>query len=81
MSAPYEGRQSPPPERQSGIQQGMPPASGKIASSSRPPPEFAQQKSDETKNFKLESNPVHKLGQIEAEKYAKTKWGMTCKFS
>ncbi|KAJ5233056.1 hypothetical protein N7468_006012 [Penicillium chermesinum] len=74
MSAPNSGRQSPPEERQSGIQQGQPPATGKMgASSSAPPQDFAQQKSDETKNAKLESNPAHPLGHIEAEKFAKTK--------
>ncbi|KAJ5172573.1 hypothetical protein N7492_005166 [Penicillium capsulatum] len=74
MSAQLSGRQSPPPERQSGIQQQEPPASGKIgSSSSRPDPEFAQHQSDEEKQHTLTSNPVHRLEQIEAEKYAKTK--------
>lgn len=74
MSAQLSGRQSPDPERQSGIQQQDPPSSGKIgaSSSSRPAPEFAQQKSDEEKQH-LQSNPEHPLEKIEAEKYAKTK--------
>jgi hypothetical protein len=71
MSAPYPGRQSPPPERQSGAQQGDPPASGKIADPSvRPAPEYAQHESDEQKAH-LESNPEPRLEKIEAAKYRK----------
>lgn len=66
------GRQSPPPERQSGIQQRDPPSSGKIGdSSSRPAPEFAQQESDQSKSNTLTSNPEHPLEKIEADKYRK----------
>ncbi|KAJ5890161.1 hypothetical protein N7504_010971 [Penicillium tannophilum] len=66
------GRQSPPPERQSGIQQRDPPASGKIGdSSSRPAPEFAQDESNRSKSDTLTSNPEHPLEKIEAAKYAK----------
>ena len=71
MSAPNAGRQSPSEDRQSGIQQRDPPASGKIGSSSRPAPEEPQQKSDHTKEHSLKSNPEHPLEKIEAEKYAK----------
>lgn len=72
MSAPASGRQSPPPERQTGIQQQEPPASGKIGgSSSRPAPEFAQQESEQHKESRLESNPEHPLDKIEAGKYVK----------
>lgn len=72
MSAPFSGRQSPPPERQSGIQQQDPPASGKIgASSERPAPEFAQQASNAQKERQLDSNPEHPLEKIEAAKFAK----------
>lgn len=66
------GRQSPPPERQSGIQQRDPPSSGKMGdSSSRPAPEFAQQDSDRSKGETLTSNPEHPLEAIEAAKYKK----------
>lgn len=74
MSAPASGRQSPPPERQSGIQQQDPPASGKIgdaSSSSRPAPEFAQQESEAQKANVLTSNPEHPLDKIEAAKFSK----------
>lgn len=71
MSAPSSGRQSPPPESQSGIQQQDPPASGKIgASSERPGPEFAQKESDKQKG-QLGSNPEHPLEKIEAAKFSK----------
>lgn len=73
MSAQLSGRQSPDPERQSGIQQQDPPSSGKIGpSSSRPDPEFAQHQSEDDKQ-RLKSNPEHPLEKIEAEKFAKTK--------
>lgn len=72
MSAPFSGRQSPPPESQSGIQQQEPPASGKIgASTEHPAPEFAQQASDAQKESQLESNPEHPLEKIEAAKFRK----------
>ncbi|KAJ5635084.1 uncharacterized protein N7484_008397 [Penicillium longicatenatum] len=72
MSSQNAGRQSPPPERQSGIQQQDPPSSGKIgASSSQPAPEFAQQESDRSKSETLTSNPEHPLEKIEAAKYKK----------
>lgn len=73
MSAQASGRQSPPPELQSGIQQQDPPASGKIGSTtaSRPAPEFAQQESDAQKESMLKSNPEHPLEKIEAAKFAK----------
>ncbi|KAJ5133459.1 hypothetical protein N7448_001513 [Penicillium atrosanguineum] len=72
MSAPYPGRQSPPPERQSGAQGNDPPASGKIGNSSvRPGPEFGQQESDKSKAHGLESNPTHPLEKLEEAKYHK----------
>ncbi|KAJ5776930.1 hypothetical protein N7520_000176 [Penicillium odoratum] len=72
MSSKNAGRQSPPPESQSGAQQRDPPSSGKIGdSSSRPAPEFAQQQSDQSKGDVLTSNPVHPLEKIEADKYRK----------
>lgn len=72
MSAPYPGRQSPPPERQSGAQQGDVPGSGKIADPSVRPREadFAQHESDEHK-VNLPSNPEQPLEKIEAAKYTK----------
>ncbi|KAJ6108494.1 hypothetical protein N7523_009817 [Penicillium sp. IBT 18751x] len=72
MSAPYPGRQSPPPERQSGAQQNDPPASGKIADASvRPDAEFGQNESNESKAHGLESNPTHPLEKLEEAKYKK----------
>lgn len=72
MSAPYPGRQSPPPERQSGAQQGDPPASGKIGNPSvRPESDFAQQESDQHKAHGLQSNPEHPLEKVEAAKFNK----------
>ncbi|KAJ6103714.1 hypothetical protein N7486_003936 [Penicillium sp. IBT 16267x] len=72
MSSQNAGRQSPPPERQSGIQQREPPSSGKMgASSSRPASEFAQQESNRSKSETLTSNPEHPLERIEAAKYHK----------
>ncbi|KAJ5176132.1 uncharacterized protein N7482_002009 [Penicillium canariense] len=71
MSAPYPGRQSPEPERQSGPQLNEPPSSGKIAGSSvRPAPEFSHEKADQ-RDQPLESNPKHILEDIEAAKYKK----------
>lgn len=70
MSAPNAGRQSPPEERQSDIQQRAVPGSGKIGSSSRPAPEFSKQESENDKS-KLASNPKHPLEDIEAAKFAK----------
>ena len=72
MSAPYPGRQSPPPERQSGAQVNDPPASGKIGDASvRPDPEFGQNESNESKAHGLESNPTHRLEILEEAKYKK----------
>lgn len=75
MSSQYPGRQSPDPENLSGAQQHDIPGSGKIGSSmsasTRPAPEYAQQKSDEQKRHSLQSNPEHELERIEAAKYAK----------
>lgn len=62
MSAPYAGRQSPDPERQSGAQQGT--------TAKNPNDQGVESKSaDETKDAlkNLESNPSHVL-QEEAEK-------------
>ncbi|CAI7613683.1 unnamed protein product [Penicillium viridicatum] len=69
MSAPYSGRQSPPPERQSGAQLQDTPGSGKTDVGTHPEPEFSQH-SDNV----LTSNPEHPLEKIEAEKYTKGKY-------
>ncbi|KAJ5915982.1 hypothetical protein N7454_010889 [Penicillium verhagenii] len=72
MSAQHSGRQSPPEDRQSGIQQRDPPSSGKIgSSSSRPASDFAHQESERSKSETLTSNPEHPLEKIEADKYKK----------
>ena len=69
MSAPNSGRQSPPPERQSGAQQQDPVAAGKAAPEHRGDPTHSRRESEEFKNTRLESNPTHRLEQIEAQKY------------
>ncbi|KAJ5711430.1 hypothetical protein N7488_005586 [Penicillium malachiteum] len=73
MSAQKSGRQSPPEERLSGIQQRETPGSGKIgsSSSSRPAPDFSKKESERTKSEVLTSNPEHPLEKIEAAKFAK----------
>lgn len=72
MSAPNAGRQSPPPESQSGAQQQDPPASGKIGGNApRPASDFAQHESDEQKNQSLKSNPEHPLDKVEEAKFSK----------
>ncbi|KAL4998067.1 hypothetical protein BDV10DRAFT_185675 [Aspergillus recurvatus] len=55
MSAPFSGRQSPPPERQTGAQENSPPGSGRADPKFAPPPD----------------NPKHILEDIEAAKYKK----------
>ncbi|KAJ9235479.1 hypothetical protein DTO271D3_8274 [Paecilomyces variotii] len=71
MSAPRGGRQSPDPERQSGAQLQEVPGSGHTRPEQAPSPEHAQKSSNETKEHGLESNPVHPLEKIEAEKFSK----------
>ncbi|ODM17745.1 hypothetical protein SI65_06533 [Aspergillus cristatus] len=71
MSAPNPGRQSPDPERQSGAQQRDPVSAGKTLPEFRGEPRHSQAESEDTKNTKLESNPVHRLEEIEAKKYQK----------
>ncbi|KAH1270919.1 hypothetical protein KXW98_004903 [Aspergillus fumigatus] len=71
MSAQNSGRQSPPPETQSGAQQQDPPSAGKTQSELRGDPQHSQRESNETKEWKLESNPKHPLEDIEAAKYSK----------
>ena len=68
MSAPNPGRQSPPPERQSGAQQQDVPSMGKIAPEYKPDPEQSQRESEHSKNTRLESNPEHPLAKVEEEK-------------
>lgn len=69
MSAPNPGRQSPPPERQSGSQQQDPVAAGKAAPEYRGDPTRSRRESEEFKNTRLESNPTHRLEELEAQKY------------
>ncbi|PYI05830.1 hypothetical protein BO78DRAFT_397682 [Aspergillus sclerotiicarbonarius CBS 121057] len=66
MSAPRAGRQSPPPERQTGAQQQDPPSEGKAHPQYAPPEHSAQ---DQTAG--LSSNPKHPLEDIESAKFAK----------
>ncbi|RJE20259.1 hypothetical protein PHISCL_07392 [Aspergillus sclerotialis] len=68
MSAQRSGRQSPPPESQSGAQQQEVPSMGKIAPEYMPDPEKSQRESEDTKLTRLESNPKHPLEDIEQEK-------------
>ncbi|EAW13878.1 uncharacterized protein ACLA_069060 [Aspergillus clavatus NRRL 1] len=70
MSAQKSGRQSPPPETQTGAQQQDPVSAGKTEPELRGDPQHSQRESDETKS-KLESNPKHPLEDIEAAKYSK----------
>ncbi|KAL9107709.1 MAG: hypothetical protein Q9227_007424 [Pyrenula ochraceoflavens] len=70
MSAPNEGRQSPPPERQTGAQLHDPPAGGKAGAA--PSETHAQEVSDKTKHEGLESNPTHPLEAAAEEKTKKT---------
>lgn len=89
MSAPYQGRQSPPPSRQTGTQETDPMTAGKVhdttASSATQRTQDKQQQqqqdvvsedtkgeSERSKEFTLESNPVHPL-EHEAEVKA-AKW-------
>lgn len=62
MSAPREGQQSPPPEQQSAKQLHEPPSNGK--SDAAPSPEFSKQKSDQTKESVLSSNPEGPLDRF-----------------
>lgn len=72
MSAPYPGRQSPEPERQSGAQVNDTPATGKIGDPSvRPDPGFSQKESDKSKAHGMESNPTHPMEKLEEAKYKK----------
>ncbi|KAL4914726.1 hypothetical protein BDW62DRAFT_137646 [Aspergillus aurantiobrunneus] len=81
MSAPYAGRQSPPPETQTGAQENSPPGSGRVDPKFAPPPEYApktmdsqqrQRKSvEESQTAGLSSNPIHILDDIEERKFRK----------
>ncbi|KAE8134970.1 hypothetical protein BDV38DRAFT_285354 [Aspergillus pseudotamarii] len=68
MSAPNSGRQSPPPERQTGSQQQDPVASGHTQHGIHGDSKGA---SEDTKFHGLESNPKHPLEDIEAKKFTK----------
>lgn len=69
MSAPREGRQSPPPEMQSGKQLHDPPSKGKAHAA--PSADYSKEKSERAKESVLSSNPEGPL-----DRYAKLK---TCK--
>jgi hypothetical protein len=71
MSAPYPGRQSPDPERQSGAQLNDTPGTGKTSLGSHPSSDETKKASDEFQSHGLTSNPVHPLEKIEADKYVK----------
>lgn len=79
MSARFSGRQSPPPESQTGAQENSPPGSGRTDAKFAPPPEYApktaeshQDKNEEQSQLSgLTSNPVHPLEEIEARKWRK----------
>lgn len=78
MSAKLSGRQSPPPESQSGPQENSPPGSGHIDHKFAPGPEYAPMTADAERRgvenphtAGLTSNPKHILEDIEARKYHK----------
>ncbi|CBF70377.1 uncharacterized protein ANIA_06005 [Aspergillus nidulans FGSC A4] len=75
MSAQFSGRQSPPPESQTGAQENSPPGSGRTDPKFAPPPEYAPKSSSEgegqSQTAGLSSNPKHILEDIEAAKYKK----------
>ncbi|KAJ5194108.1 hypothetical protein N7472_006574 [Penicillium cf. griseofulvum] len=73
MSALNSGRQSPPPERQSGSQLQDTPGSGRTNVGKPPAHETSQQSSEYFRDNVLTSNPEHPLEKIEAEKFAKGK--------
>jgi len=66
-SAPNEGRQSPPPERQTGAQQQEPPASGHGVNKLED-----KAKDNKAQHENLESNPKGPLDDAVKEKFAKT---------
>ncbi|KAJ5881980.1 uncharacterized protein N7529_000652 [Penicillium soppii] len=72
MSAPNPGRQSPEPETQSGAQQQDTPGTGRTSVGTHPSPGHSAHESEKTKST-LESNPAHRLAEIEAEKYGNEK--------
>ncbi|KAH0614453.1 uncharacterized protein LAJ45_09583 [Morchella importuna] len=64
-----EGRQSPPPESQSGRQLNDPPAEGKAQAA--PSKDFSKNKSEQTKEHGLSSNPegpLDKQAELKASK-------------
>ncbi|KAL4807188.1 hypothetical protein BDV18DRAFT_137102 [Aspergillus unguis] len=80
MSAPYPGRQSPSPSRQTGAQENSPPGSGRTDGRFAPGSEYAPQTSQahqgnkseaESQTAGLSSNPKHVLEDIEERKFRK----------
>ena len=74
MSAPNEGRQSPPPEEQSGAQLNETPASGHADAvpEGEDRDNYAKDTSETQKEDVLSSNPVHPLQKAADDKVSKT---------
>ncbi|RAH47045.1 uncharacterized protein BO95DRAFT_359712 [Aspergillus brunneoviolaceus CBS 621.78] len=71
MSAPNSGRQSPPPESQTGAQQQSPPSQGQTGQTYETRPGQAAQEQSENTKSSLSSNPKHPLEDIESAKFSK----------
>ncbi|RAL11670.1 uncharacterized protein BO97DRAFT_425331 [Aspergillus homomorphus CBS 101889] len=61
MSAPNSGRQSPPPESQTGAQQQSPPSQGQTGQTYSTRTGQASQEQSENTKSSLQSNPKHPL--------------------
>ncbi|KAF2457845.1 hypothetical protein BDY21DRAFT_342946 [Lineolata rhizophorae] len=70
MSAPNQGRQSPPPERQTGAQLNEPTSTQPNEQGAAPSLDHAKEASEDQKS-KLPSNPVHPLEKFAEEKSSK----------
>lgn len=71
MSATHSGRQSPPPEEQTGAQQQEVPGKGKIMPEYKPDPGYARRESVNMRDTRLQSNPEHPLEKVEEGKSGK----------
>ncbi|KAJ5473887.1 hypothetical protein N7475_003453 [Penicillium sp. IBT 31633x] len=71
MSARLSGRQSPPPECQSGAQQQDTPGTGRTDVGKHPDPNHSRRSSEDFKEHGLKSNPEPLYEKAEAAKYAK----------
>lgn len=65
MSAPLSGRQSPPPEEQTGAQEQDVPSQGRIVQEYKPSPGHAKRESVHMRDTQMQSNPQHPLEQAE----------------